>query len=71
MWWSFFGPKGVSTFRTAISPRQHAGDPPLHPVLKKLQVDYIVAHLLAFDDLFALALRTSVAFYGFHLIDTG
>jgi hypothetical protein len=68
---SLFRAEGVLTFRAAIPPRQHASDPLLHPVLEELQVNYIVAQLLALFDLPALALRTSVAFNQFRFIDAG
>jgi hypothetical protein len=69
IWRSLFGPEGVTTFQTAVPPRQDASDPFLDPVPEELQVNYFVAKLLAFFDLPALAVRTPAAFYRFHFID--
>ena len=66
---SFFRDECVLAFQTATPPRQHTSDPFLHPVLEELQVNYVVAQLLAFFDLPALAVGTSVAFQRFHFID--
>jgi len=44
-------------------------DPFFDPVPEELQVNYIVAELLGFFDLPALAVWTSLAFYRFRFIN--
>ena len=64
------GIKNVITFQAFVTPRHNASEPSFHPAIEKLQIDHLVAELIELIDLFALALRASLAYYDLYFINS-